>query len=596
MSAVASGSKFHFEQVKHPVLWLGLLMIIAILIKAIVSGDLGQLGKDSDDALRYVQITDFLNGQSWFHTDQYRMGLSGGTDMHWSRIPDIPIILLTKIFDLFMPQELALKWAYSIWPLMTVGLFIFAMTTAARFWGGSKTLVFTLALLAFFVLKFHRFEPGSIDHHNIQMALVALAMAFALDPKVRASSFFVSGFAVAAFVAIGVEVYLFAAVICAYVAVTWALRGEVMRSGALGYGLGMASGLALAFLATISPSEYGLVYCDALSLITLSAGGAGALGLATAAKYLSGKMAIWRWGGIAAVGVACLVILAFQAPQCLANPLEALPDDVVNLWLNGIQEAKPLISPENSWLTDIPYLIGAPLLGLTVLLFNLWKRRVWDARCLIAGLLISAIGLTIYQVRFFPFAYMFALIPLAAWTAKTFIDGRKKSEGNVLYLFCLVLSVQIFWSVPGILFGNNVTAKDKIDATAQASNCYGNDVLTQLNKLPAGVLSANSNGTGKILMHTKHRVLSGNYHRNWEGIITQIRIGTSRPEDAYKLLVENEVDYLYYCKWDTETRTFISKYENGLFAKISTGTRPAYLEHISDNLAGENIQIFKVVR
>ena len=97
-----------YSRISHPVFWAGCLVIIISIIANVIMGQYGQIGSDSDDALRLVQIKDFLAGQSWFHTDQYRMGLAGGTDMHWSRIPDIPIILLTYIFDIFMTQDLSL--------------------------------------------------------------------------------------------------------------------------------------------------------------------------------------------------------------------------------------------------------------------------------------------------------------------------------------------------------------------------------------------------------------------------------------------------------------------------------------------------------
>jgi len=75
----------------------GILIAIAFIILATFLnniGVLGTIGKDIDDVIRLVQIKDYLAGQSWFDTDQYRMGLTGGTDMHWSRIPDIPVNVL----------------------------------------------------------------------------------------------------------------------------------------------------------------------------------------------------------------------------------------------------------------------------------------------------------------------------------------------------------------------------------------------------------------------------------------------------------------------------------------------------------------------
>ena len=101
------------------------LILVGIFLNSLMSGTFGLIGKDSDDVMRLIQVKDYLAGQSWFHTDQYRLGLANGTDMHWSRIPDIPIILLTHFFDIFMPQDKALIWAFTLWPPFTALLLIY---------------------------------------------------------------------------------------------------------------------------------------------------------------------------------------------------------------------------------------------------------------------------------------------------------------------------------------------------------------------------------------------------------------------------------------------------------------------------------------
>jgi len=252
---------------KHSVVLAIGLIVLCILINGAFQGKWGLIGKDNDDVLRLVQIKDYLAGQSWFLTDQYRMGLEGGTDMHWSRLPDIPIILLTHFFDIFIPQDRALIWAFTVWPPLSAAILISSLFAGAKFWGGDKTKIFTLILIGIFLLSFYRFAPGAIDHHNLQLGFLATSMAFALDSKLRFWSYFVSGWTLAIAVAIGVEIYLFAVVICGFVAIHWALLGQKATGATQGFGLGFSLMLILAFIGTISPSEYKLIYCDALSLI-----------------------------------------------------------------------------------------------------------------------------------------------------------------------------------------------------------------------------------------------------------------------------------------------------------------------------------------
>src|SRR5205807_2014261 len=48
----------------------------------------------NDDAMRLVQIRDFLNGQAWFDLTQYRVNPPEGVPMHWSRLIDLPVAVL----------------------------------------------------------------------------------------------------------------------------------------------------------------------------------------------------------------------------------------------------------------------------------------------------------------------------------------------------------------------------------------------------------------------------------------------------------------------------------------------------------------------
>ena len=74
------------------------------------------IGPDPDDSMRLVEVRDFLNGQSWFDLRQYRLGLDGGTLMHWSRLIDLPIAALIAFFRLFLSPEAAEAAAALVWP------------------------------------------------------------------------------------------------------------------------------------------------------------------------------------------------------------------------------------------------------------------------------------------------------------------------------------------------------------------------------------------------------------------------------------------------------------------------------------------------
>ena len=574
---------------------------LILIVIGLITGSFGEIGADSDDEIRLAQITDYLNGQSWFHTDQYRMGLAGGTDMHWSRLPDLPIILLTKVFSLFAGQEAALKIAFSVWPPMLGGLLIAAFMVGARHYSAFRGQVFTAILASLFVLTYFRFTPGNIDHHNIQFVCIAFAMGFALDPAARFKSFFFSGLALALSIAIGVDVYIFAAILCAFMAINWMIGGREAALGAQGFGLGLSGGLSAFFLLTIAPYEYRLIYCDALSLITLIAGLVGGLGLAGLA-FLNGRSEKLnslpaRFAALAVLGLICILIIGMQAPQCLSNPLEALPEDAVNLWLGGIAEAKPLFSVSTAPLATALMSLGAPLVALYILIRQTLEKpngHKWGGHCLLIALIVIALALTLYQVRFSPFAYIAALLALAQWTARHY-DLKQTQSGSLGYIGCLALSIPMLWTLLALPFTNSAELDAKDALNEKQAACLSPQVIERLNALPQGLVAANANLAGNLLLKTKHRVMAGNYHRNAQGIVTHIKIAISEPEAAYELLRSSKADYLFYCESGFETAVYARHNPEGLYAGIGAGERVDYLEPVSSpQLEDGGVIIFKV--
>jgi len=78
------------------VLTIGLLLLLNL------PGRGDYVGSDDDDVMRLVEVRDLLAGQSWFDLTQYRLGLDGGTLMHWSRLIDLPIAVLIRALRPFM--------------------------------------------------------------------------------------------------------------------------------------------------------------------------------------------------------------------------------------------------------------------------------------------------------------------------------------------------------------------------------------------------------------------------------------------------------------------------------------------------------------
>lgn len=576
----------------HPIACVSVCVVLAILLTALPRETFGAIGPDGDDVMRLQQIRDFLGGQSWFDMTQYRLGLEGGTVMHWSRIPDAPLIILIKIFGVFMPAAAAESLAITLWPPLSSVFVVIGLCMAARRMGGDKTMVFLSVLILSYVPLHYRFFPGSIDHHNLQLGFLALALGGALDARFRAKSFMLSGAALAISVAIGVEVYIFVGIICAYIAIAWAIKGEEVARSAQAFGVMFAAMICLIFFGTIAPANYLQVYCDALSLVTLSAAIIGGGGLALLTVGLKGRSAAWRWGGLVALGVGCGFVLLTVAPQCLANPLDELPETMRLEWLSRIQEARPLVSELSDGFGSILYLIGPSILATIILIVNITKDQQRFQNSLMLALLLGMLGMTFYQIRFYVFGHLVALVPLAVWIGKNYVQGKAKNKDSVRYILALVLSAPLTYLSIDVLMmpSNEKSGKEEENAV-----CQSDAALAYYADKPVSLILASPNITPAILTKSRHRAVFGNYHRNIEGGTLALTVFFSEPELAQKLLQENQVTYLHLCTGGAALQLYSARETATFMQALLAGDAPNFLQRVNEPSDEHDAIIYRVI-
>ncbi|MGJ3628675.1 hypothetical protein AB5I41_20390 [Sphingomonas sp. MMS24-JH45] len=81
-----------------PAVLLSWLLAAAILL-AIGAADVARLRfLDPDDAMRLLEVRDWLAGQSWWDVGQHRLN-GGDFPMHWSRLVDLPLAAAMALLD-----------------------------------------------------------------------------------------------------------------------------------------------------------------------------------------------------------------------------------------------------------------------------------------------------------------------------------------------------------------------------------------------------------------------------------------------------------------------------------------------------------------
>ena len=85
----------------------------------------------TDDFMRLVQVKDLLAGQAWNDLAQHRLG-PAGTEMHWSRLPDVPIALVSLALSPLLGPDDALAAAALVLPPIYALLFLLPFAAASR--------------------------------------------------------------------------------------------------------------------------------------------------------------------------------------------------------------------------------------------------------------------------------------------------------------------------------------------------------------------------------------------------------------------------------------------------------------------------------
>lgn len=586
---------------------LGLAVLVAFLLLLTVHGTntlfsyADYVGPDNDDTMRLVEVRDLLNGQGWFDMMQYRLGPLPGTLMHWSRFIDLPIVLLIKFFSLFLSPRIAEATALFIWPVSLNLPVLFFIGLGARRIGGEKAMVFAIAIITLFLISVHRFEPGGIDHHNAQMALMALIAASLVDPLHRASSYAFAGLAGAVALAIGAETTPLLGVMALIIAVRWAWRGESYARAAMGFGLSFGLLTAVAYVATVPTWLYTRVTCDNLSFGFLTLTVYGGLTLAIAAALTSRSDIRVRFGALGIIGLGAVAVILRVMPQCLGNPLASLDPLLQDIWLSHVQEALSVFAQAKAHPGTVGGFYFVGLIAMVVCGWRIYKRDRVEIHVLLLVLLSAAWAISLVQVRATTFPQMLSALPLAALVAELHTHSRQNktsTAAGLAFAALLLASIPSFWFMTGILTAEalgDTSGERTVKQLAQLSACDNEKNLSYLNTLPKGMIAGPSNLGSPILRFTQHSVLAAPYHRDPQGMLAVIRAGLASPPEAQAILTNAGADYVVFCPNDGEMNTLIKRAPDGFFAGLAAGNIPSFLSDITP-AGAPHLKVYRIAR
>jgi hypothetical protein len=520
-------------------------------------GGTSDLLRGPDDLMRMVQVIDWIDGQGWTDTVQRRLDPPTGVPMHWSRIADIPLAAVVSLVEPWLGRAQAVYLSVLLIPPLFGGLFSVLFLWAALPLTPDRRTLVPILMIGTLIIPLQQLLPGRIDHHGLQLVLIALAIGFLIRALEAGGIRAATGLGIAGGVslAIGLEALPFLGAATIILCLAWILRGGAAAAALAAFGATLPATALILILLTLSPAQWTAIVCDRMSLAHVAmtaivlAAGAGALALGRLRPAAGRSLRLATAGGI---GIAGLALLAAAFPQCAGSPYAGLSAEA-RYWFDAVSEAQSLLG---FYQRKPGAAVAFAILPLTALVAVIWQwarsANRADPRWLALGVLVlSGLALVAWQIRGVTYAALvagLALIPLAAT-----VNERANRSKRILARVGLRLFVPMICVFAVISPYQLLQPASSHPVTARKSGC---NVLSAQAALtdPAGLgaeartIAAPVDAGPDILFLTRHKVLAAPYHRNIRGLTDNRRIFAGTEKEALAIIRARNVGAILYCR------------------------------------------------
>lgn len=500
------------------------LTATAYVARAVLTQGSVPLFADTDDAMRLVEIRDFVGGQGWYDLVQHRLNTPYGAEMHWSRLVDAPIAALILLLHPFAGDLTETIVGY-LWPLLLLGILMLLSARISVRLAGTEAALPGLLLPAFSLISMVEFAPGRIDHHSVQILLALTMLLCLIDAIERPRMALAAGVAAAAAIAIGAESLPTAIAGALAAGLIWVLDGRhatMLRN----FGGSFAVGTLVLLVLALPPDRWFAAYCDGISIVYAAAAvGAGVSFVLLSLLPLAQRVPTQRLAAGSFAGIAVLALLYQVFPTCFHGAYPNLDPWLISHWIDRIDEAKPLWVAFASNPSYVAAVGLPPLLALLVALYHVLRSKThWRGRWVAyAAMLVLAIAVMLLQVRGARLAATLAVPAGAALIVKA--RSRYLAGKGLLPIAGLVagwvgfagLAVALMTNALLSLFPEAGSAVST-SQTAQKASCLMPAAFMSLAELPKARIMAPIDLGSHLLAFTPHEVVGAPYHRNVAGL------------------------------------------------------------------------------
>ena len=559
-----------------PRLWQVWLVVSFLLILLAYRNVATFSAQDPDDYMRLLQVRDWLSGQAWFDSRQYRMNAPVGADMHWVRIVDLPIAIVMWPLRELLPQRLAETAAMTIVPLSQLLVAMMLLRRLLRALGGSEPMaIAAAAMVPLFPLLATNFFPMRIDHHGWQ-AVSALAVAWLIIRGDTKSSF-IAGLITSAWLLVSLEGMPLAAVFGALLALRYCLQANRGHEAFLA-GLSIG-GLALSLLMR-APGEYALAYCDMMTWPHLLAFGSGTI-LAAMSRFMPGQEhPLGRSLSLLPILLVTVAAIVFPLGRCAISPLIGLDPLLRQVWFENMAEAAPLGSQTASVAAMLVWTVVIVAAGAFLAIRHAEDDRTRANWAILMVAALAACGTSFFAMRAGLTAQLLA-IPFAVvivWQYMPRARSLKPIVPRVLATVgCLGLATPV---LPSAAF-KGIDRSDAYNVVSIARPGSGSCEYDRLNLLPPSRLFASLDRGPEILARSQHSVVMSGYHRN-QAKMLDVLLGFGGPLDrAHAIITANRSEYVVGCISSADLTVAANMSQDNLAKRMLSNKPPEWLEPVS---------------
>ena len=541
-----------------------------------------------DDYMRLIQVNNWTTSHGWFDFSISEIYHPQPLDLHWSRFPDLFIAGVSQFLSIFFDAKLVTPLTVTVVPFMLFTVFLFSIAWASVPLLGKSNSLNAALFGAFSLTVLTQFAPGRVDHHQLQLILLALVLGCMLriQKPNRPIALYASSIGILFAIAlwIGTEFLPWMIATCSTFWIFWLFGHKDASKAGFWVGLNFIVCSILILGLSQPPGQRLTTVCDSHSLVSV---GISALvftfwsACLSLNPYLDSPLKRFAFSSALAVSLLAAFFIVF--PQCTESPYGDIDPILAEFWIPNISEAMNIFSLG----ADAPQFVLPNLIALLYLIYLFfYDRKNLNTRMIVLTIFLT-IGILLgsWQARFFPFTQVISIL-IVAHLATRIWTNIDPSTSKVKHLSIVIGTVFVFGPVPGILVTTLLENKvEKSNRIVNTENCSALKLVEQLQPFPPTTKVGTFIQLGsELIFHGGFHVPGAPYHRNSVGNSLVFNLFSSETdEEAERITKQLDLDIIAICADHPEFSFYTNRGFTTFAERLNNGNYPKWLIPLPDS-------------